>query len=309
MKRKYSLMIHGGAGMSRNIEEYAPSLRRILEAGEKMLASDSPSLDVVEQCVSMLEDDPLYNAGRGSVLNSQGEIEMDASIMNGKNLSAGAVAAVRNIKNPVRLARMVMEKSQHVMLTAEGAMEFARGNNILTMPDEYFLTEDRRLQWEKAVAENTIALDHSLSQDKNKKLGTVGAVAMDTFGNLAAATSTGGLVNKKYGRVGDTPIIGAGVYSDNETCAVSATGIGEHFIRTVLAKTISEIVRHQNVNASEAAKMGIEYLVRKVNGLGGVIVIDKDGRCGSAFSTPTMIHGTVCEGGEIKLSFDKGVSD
>lgn len=309
MKKKYSLMIHGGAGMSHDMEKYSPSLMSILETGGKMLASGSSSVDVVERCVSMLEDDPLYNAGRGSVLNSRGKIEMDASIMNGQNLAAGAVAAVKDIKNPVCLARMVMDKSSHVMLIADGALEFAREKGVLTMPEEYFLTEDRRLQWEKAMEESIVALDHNSPQNKNKKLGTVGAVAMDVFGNLAAATSTGGLVNKKYGRVGDTPIIGAGVYADNETCAVSATGIGEHFIRTVLAKTISEVIHYQKVGAGEAAKIGIEYLVRKVKGLGGVIVIDKDGCCGSAFSTPTMIHGSVCKGEEIKLSFDTAINN
>lgn len=306
-KRKYSLMIHGGSGMIGNIKEYSPSLRVILDAGEEMLASGSSSIDVVERCVSMLEDDPLYNAGHGSVLNNKGKIEMDASIMNGQSLAAGAVAAVYGIKNPVCLARAVMDKSRNVLLIADGAMDFARENNILAMPDEYFLTEDRRLQWEKATKENVVGLDHNLSQ--NKKFGTVGAVVIDKFGNLAAATSTGGLVNKKYGRVGDTPIIGAGVYADNETCAVSATGIGEHFLRTVLAKTISEIIRHQKVGAGEAAQIGIKYLVRKVKGFGGVIVIDKDGHCGSAFSTPMMIHGSVCEGGKVKLSFDIPISD
>lgn len=293
--------------MSHNMEEYAPSLRMILEVGENMLKNGSSARDVVEHCVSMLEDEPLYNAGRGSVLNSQGEIEMDASIMNGKTLSAGAVAAVRRVKNPIRLARMVMEKSRHVMLIAEGAMEFAHEQNAPTMPDEYFLTESRHEQWKKALDENNVVLDHS--SHHSKKLGTVGAVAMDTLGDLAAATSTGGLTNKKYGRVGDTPIIGAGCYADNETCAVSATGIGEHFIRTVLAKTISEIIRYEKVGAGEAAKMGIDYLVRRVEGLGGVIVIDKNGRCGSAFSTPTMIHGSVCEGGEIELTFNKGIKN
>lgn len=309
MKKKYSLMIHGGAGTSHDMEKYSPSLMSILETGERMLVSGSTALDVVEQCVSMLEDDPLYNAGRGSVLNSRGEIEMDASIMNGQNLAAGAVATVHGIKNPVRLARAVMDKSSNVLLIADGAMEFAGENNIPAMPDKYFLTEDRRLQWEKATKENAVILDHNSPQNENKKFGTVGAVAMDIFRNLAAATSTGGLVNKKYGRVGDTPIVGAGIYADNETCAVSATGIGEHFIRTVLAKTISEIIHYQKVSASEAAKIGIEYLVRKVKGLGGVIVIDKDGCCGSAFSTPTMIHGSVCNGEEIKLSFDVAINN
>ena len=309
MKIKYSLIIHGGAGMSWNMEEYSPSLRAILEIGEKMLASGSSALDVVERCVSLLEDDPLYNAGRGSVLNNKGKIEMDASIMNGKSLVAGSVAAIYGIKNPVCLARMVMNESCHVMLIADGAMEFAREKGLPIMPEEYFLTENRRLQWEKAIEENVIELDHNSSQNKNKKFGTVGAVAIDAFGNLAAATSTGGLVNKKYGRVGDTPIIGAGVYADNETCAVSATGIGEHFMRTVLAKTISEIIRHQKVDASEAAKIGIKYLVQKVGGLGGVIVIDKKGHCGSAFSTPTMIHGSVREGKDIKINFDTRIID
>ena len=302
-------MIHGGSGAIRNMGEYSPSLRIILETGEKMLASGSSALDVVEQCVSMLEDDPLYNAGCGSVLNNKGKIEMDASIMNGQNLAAGAVAAIYGIKNPINLARMVMDESYHVMLIADGAMEFAREKCVPIMPEEYFFTEERRLQWEKANEEDVIALDHNSSQNKNKKFGTVGAVAIDTFGNLAAATSTGGLVNKKYGRVGDTPIIGAGVYADNETCAVSATGVGEHFIRTVLTKTISEIIRHQKVDASEAAKIGIKYLVQKVGGLGGVIVIDKNGHCGSAFSTPMMIHGSICEGEDIKINFGSMIID
>lgn len=309
MKKKYSLMIHGGAGMNHDMEKYSPSLIAILETGRKMIANGSSSLDVVEKCVSMLEDNPLYNAGCGSVLNNKGEVEMDASIMNGQNLAAGAVAAIKGIKNPVRLARMILDNGRHVMLIADGAMEFACKNGVVAMPEKYFLTEERRLQWEKAVKENIIVLDHNFSQNKNEKFGTVGAVAFDMFGNLAAATSTGGLVNKKYGRVGDTPIIGAGVYADNETCAVSATGIGEHFIKTVLAKTISEIIRHQGIDAGEAAQMGIEYLTKKIEGLGGVIVVDKNGHCGSAFSTPAMIHGSVCDEGEIKLSFDTAINN
>lgn len=309
MKRKYSLMIHGGAGMNHDFKKYSPGLIAILKIGGKMLAAGSSSVDVVEKCVSMLEDDPLYNAGCGSVLNNKGEVEMDASIMNGQNLAVGAVAAVKNIKNPVQLARMVMEDGRHVMLISDGAIEFALEKGVAIMPEKYFLTEERQSQWKKAVKENVITMDHNSLRRTNEKFGTVGAVAFDIFGNLAAATSTGGLVNKKYGRVGDTPIVGAGIYADNETCAISATGIGEHFIKTVLAKTISEIIRYENVNASKSAEMGIDYLIKKVKGLGGVIVIDKNGNCGSAFSTDMMIHGSVSEGGEIKISFNAAIKD
>jgi beta-aspartyl-peptidase (threonine type) len=286
--KSFSLMIHGGAGAIDDAEFYTPSLRRILVEGQTMLKTGASALDTVTQCVSMLEDDPMFNAGRGSVLNEDGHVEMDAAIMNGIDISAGSVAGVRNIKNPIQLARLVMEKSGHVMLIGEGAMKFGALHHIATEPDAYFLTEKRIQQLRDAKEKEIAELDHGLHHEKKK--GTVGAVAQDIHGNLAAATSTGGITNKKFGRVGDSPIIGAGVFADNETCAVSATGYGEQFLRTVLSKTTATYVAQQ-MNAQDAARSAIDFLVRRVNGIGGIIVVDRNGTCGSAHSTPGMLHG------------------
>lgn len=296
-------MIHGGCGLISEPGVYKESVISILKEGEEMLKTGKSALDVVEHCVRLLEDDPLFNAGKGSVLNANGTIDLDAAIMDGGTLKAGAVAGVKNIKNPVSLARAVMEHTPHVMLIGDGAMEFAKKEQAEMMPDEYFITEKRVAQLKEAKEKNQVVLDHSSSDTKNNKLGTVGAVARDVNGNLAAATSTGGIVNKQFGRIGDSPIVGAGVFADNETCAVSATGFGEQFIRTVLSKTISDLILFKNMNAEQAAKEGINYLVKKVNGLGGVIVIDRNGECSNAFSTETMICGSVTEGGEIECRF------
>lgn len=287
-------MIHGGAGAIDNVNEYSPSIERILREGQTMLASGSSALDVVTKCVTMLEDDPMFNAGRGSVLNEDGNVEMDAAVMNGIDITAGSVAGVRNIKNPIQLARLVMEKSPHVMMIGDGAMKFGALHNIATKPNEYFLTEKRINQLKLAKASETTGLDHALASSTEKKMGTVGAVARDIRGNLAAATSTGGMTNKKFGRVGDSPIIGAGVFADNETCAVSATGHGEQFLRTVLSKTTSTYIA-QGMNAQEAANAAIEYLVRRVNGIGGIIVIDRNGNWGSGCSAPGMLHGVATQ--------------
>ena len=291
--------------MVHNTSEYHASIERILTLGKKRLEDGASAVDTVEYCVMLLEDDPIYNSGKGSVLNSKGNVEMDAAIMDGKDLSAGSVATIHNIKNPIHLARLVMDKSPHVMLIGEGAVEFARENNIDEEAEDYFLTEKRKEQWVHANADNRISLDHAdntPTSSSDKKYGTVGAVARDTHGNLAAATSTGGLVNKKYGRVGDTPIIGAGVFADNETCAVSATGIGEHFIRTVLAKHISDIVKYRDLNAQEAADAGIAFLKERIAGIGGVIVIDHNGNCGVAYSTPLIIAGVLKIDGTISVT-------
>lgn len=288
--KNFSLMIHGGAGAIDNVSEYRPSLERILREGQTMLAAGSSALDVVTACVTMLEDDAMFNAGRGSVLNEDGNVEMDAAAMNGIDISAGSVAGVRNIKNPIQLARLVMEKSPHVMMIGEGAMKFGALYNIAVEPNEYFLTEKRLNQLKLAKALETTGLDHGLAASTEKKMGTVGAVARDIHGNLAAGTSTGGMTNKKFGRVGDSPIIGAGVFADNETCAVSATGHGEQFLRTVLSKTTSTYIS-QGMNAQEAASAAIQYLVRRVNGIGGIIVIDRNGNWGSGCSAPGMLHG------------------
>ncbi|MGB7087472.1 MAG: isoaspartyl peptidase/L-asparaginase family protein [Phormidesmis sp.] len=301
MSQPYSLIIHGGAGALEDLKyeasesDFRENIIEILEAGRQRLAQGDRALDVVEYCVNLLEDNPLYNAGKGSVLNENGQVEMDAALMNGSDLKAGAVTCVKNIKNPISLARQVLEQGDHVMLAGVGALEFAKYHQVAVCPDAYFVTEARIQQLKEAQAAGRIVLDH---EKIKQKLGTVGAVARDSQGHLAAATSTGGLVNKRWGRVGDTPVVGAGVFADNETCAVSATGYGEQFLRTVLSKTISDYVYFKDMNAAEAAEAGIEYLVAKVNGEGGVIVIDNAGKCAAAQSTSGLIHGWIELGGE-----------
>jgi beta-aspartyl-peptidase (threonine type) len=301
-------MIHGGAGALKHIQaegsedDFSRSILSILEQGREVLRKGGMALDAVETCAILLENDPLYNAGRGSVLNEYGEVELDAAIMNGVDLAAGAVAGVRNIKNPISLARKVLDESEHVFLIAQGAMEFAELCGITMLPDDYFIIESRLKQLQEAQESGRMMLDHEDVEEPQMKFGTIGAVALDRNGNLAAATSTGGIVNKRWGRVGDSPVIGAGVFADNDTCAVSATGYGEQFLRTVLCKTISDLVFFQDMTAPSAASAGIDYLVRKVNGLGGVIVVDRDGRCGAGHSTSGMIYGSIERGGEARYS-------
>jgi beta-aspartyl-peptidase (threonine type) len=304
-------MVHGGAGALDNVKDnktavrYLESIRRILEHGREILELGGSALQAVEACASLLEDDPVFNAGCGSVLNEDGKVEMDAAIMDGRDLSAGAVAAVDNIANPIQLARYVMTESEHVMLIGEGAMRFAEHCGMQRAPENYFYTPDRVEQLKQARLKHKIMLDHDdlEANSKDQKYGTIGAVARDPLGNLAAATSTGGIVNKRMGRVGDSPIIGAGVYADNETCAVSATGYGEDFMRTVIAKTISDFIYINGMDAKTATQAGIEYLTRKVKGRGGVIVIDANGNCASGFTTKKMIHGWIEHGAEAVVRF------
>ena len=298
MSDYFSLMVHGGSGALEHIRRegsetaFTQSICRILEGGRKILTSGGTALDAVEYCAAALEDDPLYNAGHGSVLNEYGEVEMDAAIMEGRTLDAGAVAGITNVKNPITLARRVLEKSEHVMLIGKGAREFAKLCGVDIMTDDYFVIESRIRQWREAQQAGGMMLDHE-DAEPQYKLGTIGAVARDRAGNLAAATSTGGIVNKRWGRVGDSPIIGAGVFADNGTCAVSATGYGEQFQRTVLSKMISDCIYFKDMTAAEAATVGIQYLVEKVNGLGGVIVIDRYGKCAVGHSTSGMIYGFI----------------
>ena len=304
-------MVHGGAGALDNVNDdrsamrYLESIRLILEHGREVMELGGSALQAVEVCASQLEDDPVFNAGCGSVLNEHGKVEMDAAIMDGRNLAAGAVAAVDNIANPIQLARLVMTESEHVMLIAEGAMRFADHCGMARVPEDYFYTPDRIEQLKQARLMGKMMLDHDDSDEdsEDQKYGTIGAIAMDPEGNLAAATSTGGIVNKRMGRVGDSPIIGAGVYADNETCAVSATGYGEDFMRTVIAKTISDFIYMQGMDAERATAAAIDYLNRKVSGRGGVIVIDNKGNCSSGFTTKKMIHGWIEHGGETICRF------
>jgi beta-aspartyl-peptidase (threonine type) len=307
----YSLMVHGGAGALDNVKDnktalrYLESIRRILEHGREVMVLGGSALQAVEACASLLEDDPVFNAGCGSVLNENGKVEMDAAIMDGRDLSAGAVAAVDNIANPVQLARLVLTESEHVMLISEGAMRFADHCGMERVPEDYFFTPERIEQLHQARQHHKMMLDHDDSEEdsEDQKYGTIGAIARDPNGNLAAATSTGGIVNKRIGRVGDSPIIGAGVYADNETCAVSGTGFGEDFMRSVISKTISDFIYMKGMDAVQSTEAGIEYLTRKVRGRGGVIVIDRDGNCASGFTTKKMIHGWIERGGQANCSF------
>ena len=305
----YSLMIHGGAGALDNVKDekvavrYLESIRRILEHGREVMELGGSALQAVETCASLLEDDPVFNAGCGSVLNEFGKVEMDAAIMDGRDLSAGAVAAVQNIANPIQLARYVMTESEHVMLISEGALHFADHCGMQREPDNYFYTPDRVAQLEEAHKKHKIMLDHDETESEDQKYGTIGAVARDPDGNLAAATSTGGIVNKRMGRVGDSPIVGAGVWADNETCAVSATGYGEDFMRTLIGKTVSDFMLMQAMGGPQATRASLDYLTRKVKGRGGIIVIDRDGNCSSGMTTKKMIHGWIENSGETVVRF------
>jgi beta-aspartyl-peptidase (threonine type) len=290
----FSLMIHGGAGTIRDPGRYESSLREILLSGMALLAGGASAVDAVEHCVALLEDDPHYNAGRGSVLNADGAVECDASIMDGRDLRAGAAAGLRSVRNPVRLARAVMEKTEHVFLIGEGAERFARDEGLEIVAPNYFVTPSRQEQFARTQSRGVLSLDHSDGQEK--KLGTVGAVARDARGDLAAATSTGGLVNKRFGRVGDSPVIGAGTFADNASCAVSCTGVGEDFLRTALARTAAFFVEFLGMSAPTAAEEAIRYLTRKVGGSGGLILIDRDGRCARAHSTPGLLWAGVENG-------------
>lgn len=293
-KRKYALIIHGGAGNITGLSQerhdaYVNGIKACLEVGEKMLKEGASALDVVEACVNVLENNEVFNAGKGSVINNEGQVEMDAAIMNGSDLKAGSVIGLKHYKNPISVARKVMEKTEHVMLACDGAEEFAKSIGLEYVENDYFKTEFRIKQAEEAKKAGKTVLDVS-DVNKNKKMGTVGAVAFDMDGNIAAATSTGGIANKLKGRVGDSPLIGAGIYASNKNAGVSATGYGEQFIRTVVS-FYAAIQVNDTTNAPEAATKAMDYLKNEVNGLGGIIMIDKSGNIGKASTSENLIHG------------------
>lgn len=299
--KKYAIAIHGGAGtivrsaMSPEKElAYTSALKEALLAGESTLKNGGASLDAVEQAIRSLEDNPLFNAGKGAVFTHEGKNELDASLMNGKDLSAGAVAGVSNIKNPISLARSIMEKSEHVFMTGAGALAFAKSQNIALMPDDYFFVQMRYDQLQQALKSDSVIMDHTLPEDK--KFGTVGAVALDTAGNLAAGTSTGGMTNKKNGRVGDTPIIGAGTYANNNTCAISCTGHGEFFIRSVVAYDISCLMEYKGLSLKQACDLVVMDKLVKIGGEGGLIAIDKDGHIELPFNSEGMYRASISQG-------------
>jgi len=311
--RKVGLVVHGGAGTISRSEmtpqrerEYRAGLERAMTAGYEILKRGGSSLDAAEAAVRMLEDDPHFNAGKGAVFTSIGTNEMDAAVMDGKTLSAGAVASLKHIKNPVSLARLVMEKSGHVMMDGEGAEAFAKENGVQVLPDQkYFLTQERweALQKVKAAEKSGGGGKKYIITDQDRH-GTVGAVALDQNGNLAAATSTGGTTNKRAGRVGDSPVIGAGTYANNATCAVSATGDGEYFVRATVAHDVSALMEYRGMSLTEAAQSVIDK-VAKLGGSGGLIAIDRQGNIALPFNTSGMYRGYVDPNGKFVVEIYK----
>ncbi len=320
--KKFTLVIHGGAGtiLKKNMtaekeKAYQQALNQALQAGHAILSKGGSALDAVEAAVRLLEDSPLFNAGKGAVFTNEGKNELDASIMNGKNLAAGSVASVTTIRNPITAARAVMEQSQHVMMVGPGAEKFARQQGLELVDPSYFYTEDR---WQgllkvRAQDPDSVALDHGnkatslLKQPGNRddKYGTVGAVALDMQGNLAAATSTGGMTNKKFGRIGDAPIIGAGTYADNATCAVSCTGWGEFFIRLSVAKTVSSLMEYKGLSLQAATNEMIHKKVPQLGGDGGLIAVDKNGNVAMPFNTEGMYRGYIKQDGKAVVEIYK----
>jgi beta-aspartyl-peptidase (threonine type) len=297
-----------------NERAYKLSLEKALRAGYEILNSGGSSLDAVEATVKILEDNPLFNAGKGAVFTHEGKIELDAAIMNGKNLAAGSMAGVTIIKNPVSGARAVMEKSGHVMLIGKGAEAFAAEQGLDIVDPSYFYTQSRWDSLQNLIKQdsiknkiNKVNTKTLVEEAKNNdsKFGTVGAVALDVQGNLAAATSTGGMSNKKYGRVGDVPIIGAGTYANNATCAISCTGWGEFFIRLVVAKSVSDLMEYKNLSLQKAAEEMIMKKVPQLGGDGGLIAVDKKGNFAMPFNTAGMYRGYIRSDGKAVVKIYK----
>ena len=293
----FSIAIHGGAGtilrsqMTPQKElQYTQALQLALDVSYAILAHGGSSIDAVEAAVLSLEDCPLFNAGKGAVFNSAGGHEMDAAIMSGADLSAGAVAGVSGVKNPVRLARAIMEKSPHVLLAGKGAEMFAKEQGIAIENEAYFYDSMRYEQWQQAQKEDGVFLDHNVA-GIDKKFGTVGAVALDRHGHLAAATSTGGMTNKRYGRVGDSPIIGAGTYANDDTCAVSCTGHGELFIKAVVAHDVACLIEYKGMSLQAACDEVVLDKLVKIGGEGGLIAIDNKGNIALCFNSEGMYRG------------------
>lgn len=315
---RYTLVIHGGAGtilkkeLTPELERlYTDGLKEALAAGFSILEKGGTSLDAVQAAVVSLEDNILFNAGRGSVFTKKGVQEMDAALMEGKLLKAGAVAGVRNIRNPVLLAGEVMQNSQHVFLSGTGAEEFAAQRGITTENDDYFFSSFRYNQWRAVADSDDYLLDHAQQPQEqklhDKKFGTVGAVACDRHGNIAAATSTGGMTNKQFGRIGDSPVIGAGTYANNETCAISCTGHGEIFLRAVTAYDVSCLMEYKGLSLQEACHKVVHEKLVALQGEGGLIGVDKNGSAAMMFNSAGMYRGMQSSDGtkEIGIYNDK----
>lgn len=313
--QKAILVIHGGAGViekkymtPEKEKAYKAALTQALEAGYSELQKGKTSVDAVQAAIHVMEDSPLFNAGKGAVFTHDGKNQMDAAIMNGADLKAGAVADVSNIKNPIDAARAVMEKSPHVLLAGKGAEKFAKKEGCVMEPPSYFFTQERWDQLQRALkkdkGDTTAVLDFDPrvnkiygAGEKDDKFGTVGCVALDQSGNIAAGTSTGGMTDKLYDRIGDSPIIGAGTYANNKTCAISCTGWGEFFMRTLAAKTVSDLMEYKGMDLQAAADTVIYHIIPELGGDGGMIALDKNGDFAFPFNTPGMFRGYIGKDG------------
>jgi L-asparaginase / beta-aspartyl-peptidase len=296
---RFTLAIHGGAGtilkedMTPDLERaYLQALKEALDAGFAVLEEGGCSMNAIKATIVMMEDNMLFNAGRGAVFTKKGVQEMDAAVMDGKTLEAGAVSGVRNVRNPIELAMEVLKNSNHVFLSGKGANDFAIKQGIKLEPDEYFFSQFRYDQWKAIRDSDTYSLDHTHQRleelMKDKKFGTVGAVACDQSGNIAAATSTGGMTNKKYGRIGDSPIIGCGTYANNKTCGISCTGHGEMFIRTVAAYDVSCLMEYKGLSLQEAMNIVVNQKLISIHGEGGMIGVDGKGNAALVFNSQGM---------------------
>ena len=315
MTGKFAIAIHGGAGnlvkmklTPEEEESYKHALDAALSAGSTILANGGTSIEAVEAAITSLEDCPLFNAGKGAVFTHDGHNDLDAAIMNGENLECGAVAGVRHIKNPIRLARKVMEKSEFILLQSGGAEEFAKEQGIEWVDTSYFFTQHRWDQLQEAIEDDKTELDHSGKKQaaneqkpSEEKFGTVGCVALDVHGNIAAGTSTGGLTNKRYGRIGDSPLIGSGTYADNATCAVSCTGKGEDFIRLNVAHDIASMIRYSDAELKAACDSVVMKKLKDIKGRGGCIAIDCHGNIAMPFTTTGMFRGSIDVNGVKKI--------
>ena len=296
----YTIAIHGGAGavtrQTISAEEdpkFRAGLKAALHAASGILKNNGTAVDAVEAAVKCLEDNPLFNAGKGAVYTKKGLHELDSSIMEGKHLNAGAIAGVRNVRNPVSLARIVMEKSGHVLLSGKGANDYALKMKVEMESDDYFYTKQRYDQWLQVRHTDFYHLDHIVDEIPERKFGTVGCVVMDNEGNLAAATSTGGMINKQFGRIGDSPLIGAGTYANNNTCAISCTGHGELFIRSVAAYDVSCLMEYKGMSLQDAMQKVVNEKLKKMHAEGGMIGVDAKGNVSLVFNAQGMHRGSI----------------
>ncbi|WP_299833888.1 isoaspartyl peptidase/L-asparaginase family protein [uncultured Tenacibaculum sp.] len=315
---EFAIVIHGGAGtiLKKNMtpekeDAYKQKLEEAIKVGYNILKEGGKSIDAVEQTIHVLENSPLFNAGKGAVFTHEETNELDASIMTGNDLNAGAIAGVTDIKNPISLARKVMENSEHVMLSGKGASVFAKEQGIEIVDSSYFYTESRFKSLQRVKEKMKAELDHDGKTAfydpiiKDSKFGTVGCVALDKSGNITAGTSTGGMTNKRWNRIGDAPIIGSGTYANNESCGVSSTGWGEYFIRAQVAHDISALMQYKDLTLKEAAREVIQNKLTKLGGTGGIIAVDKNGNMVFEFNTAGMYRASMNAKGETEVKIYK----